>query len=300
MNSRVEIKLDRVDVVYRENEVIKGKVCIWTHHKEMAHNGIELFGEGSTRLQVSAKNVGLFEAFYNAIEPLLLFREKVIVAPGGKVKSGMTEFPFELKLKALNQQGVLYETYHGVYINTIYELSVEVSRGMLSSNLTAKIEFVVEAPTKETMDKKMVAFVVTPETLENVNQATLSQIPRFKISGKFYRTNCPITEPLAGELVIEQSDAEIASIELQLVRVETVAYTEGYFREATEIQNLQLGDGDVCRGLVIPMYAVFPRFYACPTMLTSSFKVEFEVNLTVLFRDGYMVTENFPIQLFRS
>ena len=39
---------------------------------------------------------------------------------------------------------------------------------------------------------------------------------------------------------------------------------------ATEIQNIQLGDGDVCRNLIIPIYMIFPRLFTCPTMLTES------------------------------
>ena len=34
-------------------------------------------------------------------------------------------------------------------------------------------------------------------------------------------------------------------------------------------------------------------------MITDDFKVEFEVNLIVIFGDGYMITENFPIKLHR-
>jgi hypothetical protein len=35
-------------------------------------------------------------------------------------------------------------------------------------------------------------------------------------------------------------------------------------------------------------------------MITEQFKVEFEVNLIVVFGDGYMVTEGFPIELYRE
>jgi hypothetical protein len=35
------------------------------------------------------------------------------------------------------------------------------------------------------------------------------------------------------------------------------------------------------------------------TTSTKTFKVEFEANLVVLFQDGHMVTENFPIRLVR-
>jgi hypothetical protein len=44
---------------------------------------------------------------------------------------------------------------------------------------------------------------------------------------------------------------------------------------------------------------IFPRLFTCPTVDTLNFKVEFEINLVVLFANGYMVTENFPIYLFR-
>jgi hypothetical protein len=37
---------------------------------------------------------------------------------------------------------------------------------------------------------------------------------------------------------------------------------------ATEIQNVQIGWGDVCRQIAIPIYMIFPRLFTCPTMLT--------------------------------
>ena len=45
---------------------------------------------------------------------------------------------------------------------------------------------------------------------------------------------------------------------------------------------------------------VFPRLFTCPTVVSEDFKVEFEVNLIVIFGDGYMITENFPITLVRG
>jgi len=42
---------------------------------------------------------------------------------------------------------------------------------------------------------------------------------------------------------------------------------------ATEIQNIQIADGDVCRGVSIPIYMVFPRLFTCPTLSTNNFKV---------------------------
>lgn len=48
---------------------------------------------------------------------------------------------------------------------------------------------------------------------------------------------------------------------------------EGYARDATEIQNIQIADGDVCRGLSVPIHMVFPRLFTCPTLETTNFKV---------------------------
>lgn len=89
-----------------------------------------------------------------------------------------------------------------------------------------------------------------------------------------------------------------------------------YF-SATEIQNIQIGEGDVCRNIAIPIYMVFPRLFTCPTLVTTNFKIgnlivckfscllilyfftEFEVNLVVIFEDNHLITENFPIKLIR-
>ncbi|KTF79883.1 hypothetical protein cypCar_00047620 [Cyprinus carpio] len=81
-----------------------------------------------------------------------------------------------------------------------------------------------------------------------------SSLPRFLIRGHLDATSCAVTQPLTGELVLESSEVAIKSIELQLVRVETCGCAEGYARDATEIQNIQIAEGDVCRGLSIPIY----------------------------------------------
>ena len=107
----------------------------------------------------------------------------------------------------------------------------------------------------------------------------------------------------AGEVVIEECATTVKSIDLQLVRVESISRNDGYsnIREATEIQNIQIGAGDVCRKMAIPMYFIFPRIFTCPTVLNApSFKIEFEVNLIVSFQDGYTITENFPIRIIRQ
>ena len=42
---------------------------------------------------------------------------------------------------------------------------------------------------------------------------------------------------------------------------------------ATEIQNIQIGDGDVARNIEIPVIMLFPRTFTCPTLITTNFKI---------------------------
>lgn len=294
----MSVRLERVDRIYRTGERVRGVVVI-QRSGSMSHSGITMKVEGVIKLQLSARSVGLFEAFYSSIKPMVLMDYEIDVAKPGKVPDGVTEFPFEFEMEPVSGQKRLFETYHGVYVNCTYTISVECIRGMLKNNLTSELEFIVECPDFGENPPEPVPFDITPGTLENVKRSSLKNIPHFRIVGKLHRTNCQVHIPFTGQIVIESSAAPIKSIELQLVRVETVAYSEGTAREATEIQNIQLADGDVCRDLTIPIYMVFPRLFTCPTVDTLHFKVEFEINLVVLFADGYMVTENFPLNLFR-
>jgi len=100
--------------------------------------------------------------------------------------------------------------------------------------------------------------------------------------------------------LVERAEAPIKSVELQLVRIESVTAEGKTTKEATEIQTIQIGDGNICRNLTVPMYMVFPRLFSCPTVTAANFKIEFELNLIVVYGDGYQLTENFPLTLYRE
>jgi len=157
----------------------------------------------------------------------------------------------------------------------------------------------MDEETKKTLPNNPFLFKVSPESLQNVKEASKKKIPDFLFEGKLGQTTCNVLKPFQGELTITKCAVDIKSIELQLVRVESCSYMEGEAREATEIQNIQIADGNVVRGLAIPVHMVFPRLFTCSTTQAKQFKVEFEVNLIVLFADNHMVTENFPIKLYR-
>jgi len=298
----LDITLDKVDRIYRPGDKIRGAVVI-NSKGAMSINGIKLLVEGTVSLQLSARSIGLFEAFYSSLKPVQVLNIEIDVSPPTKVPNGITEFPFEFTLAPVPEQE-LHDTYHGVYVNVQYLLTCDIPRSMLAKNLKKTKEFIVEQQLDQERRKveikaKPFQFKVSPESLQNVKDSSKSKIPKFLFEGHLDHTACQITRPFTGELIIKQCDVEIKSIELQLVRVESCTYMEGEAREATEIQNIQIADGNVVRELAIPIYMVFPRLFTCSTTLAKAFKVEFEVNLIILFADSHMVTENFPIKLYR-
>lgn len=298
MTINIDIKLKRASKIYHEGEIVAGFILLQTN-SDVKHDGIFLSMEGSVNLQLSSKNFGIFEAFYNSVKPIQLVQYTLDVAPSGKIPSGRTEIPFELPLKPRGTKS-LYETYHGVFVNIQYFIRCDIKRSFLAKDVSKSLEFIVEdkvPPKVQKEHNKPVCFNIMPESLQNTRDRT--NVPRFRISGKLDSLYCKISEPLTGEVVIEHCEAVIKSIELQLVRVETCGCAEGYSRDATEIQNIQIGEGNVCTNLPIPIYMIFPRLFTCPTLSTSNFKVEFEVNLIIIFEDDYLVTENFPIILSR-
>merc|ERR1712173_349435 len=136
----------------------------------------------------------------------------------------------------------------------------------------------------------------------------LCRLFRYAVSSRPGRN---VDRPFEGWIIIEQSDQPIKSVELQFVRVETAwdpmkprdstkSYNENDIREATEVQNIQIADGtggDIMRNIKIPIYMIFPRLFTCISTSAKNWKVSFEVNVVVLFKDNHMLTENFPIKL---
>ena len=126
-------------------------------------------------------------------------------------------------------------------------------------------------------------------------------MPKFKVVCKVDNTNCDLNIPFDGLVYIKESEISIKSVELQFVRNETVFLPGGeVVTEISEIQNLQIGDGDVNRDVEIPLYMLFPRFFTCAALETKITKLSFEMNLIIVLVNGYVITENFPINTWRS
>lgn len=79
-------------------DVLTGTVVVHAD-RGGSHAGIRLVAEGLIKLQLSARSVGLFEAFYSSIRPVSLLYHEQAVASAGKLDLGATEFPFSFPVQ---------------------------------------------------------------------------------------------------------------------------------------------------------------------------------------------------------
>jgi len=304
MATVMDVRLKRSDKTYRPGDTVSGFIIVQNKGVQ-SHNGISLTAEGVAQLQLSSKSIGAFQAFYDSIKPITMLSLSFDVAKPGKLPDGTSEIPFEFKLApSMGQQ--LYETYHGVFVNISYQIRCDMKRGMLSKDLSRTLEFMVEIPTPPESipappedGKTRVDFNITPDKVDNVKRNSRKKLPKFSLSGHLDTAVCDIRKAFTGMITVHESEAVIKSIELQLVRVETCGCADGYAKEPTEIQNIQVAEGDVARGIPLRLHMVFPRMFTCPSIATRTFKVEFEVNLVVMLEDNHVITEGFPITLVR-
>lgn len=140
-------------------------------------------------------------------------------------------------------------------------------------------------------------FTVKPQGLISNNVGT--RLPNFRITGMLGSDICMMNEELGGYFIIEECESPIKSIDLQLVRMESLENKYGRFSEATEIQLIQIGEGDVGRKVEIPLFMIFPKYFSCPNFNYKEFSVNFEVNFIVILMDGFKITQNFPFYLVR-
>ncbi|CAG4942169.1 unnamed protein product [Parnassius apollo] len=307
MTTNLNIVLKRASKIYHEGDVIAGIVVV-ENSNDVRHEGLTLAMEGAVNLQLSTKNVGIFEAFSNSIKPMNLINTVIELAPAGKIPLGVTEIPFEIPLRARHPlPGApagcgLLETYHGVFVNIMYTLKCHMKRSFLNKPLNTSCQFFVQYKPQEAVPCKPVRCEISPNSVRRGGGggAGGGPMPRFHIYAEIDSTVCALDRPLTGKIRVDECSVPIKSIELQLVRVETCGCAEGYSKDATEIQNIQVGEGDVVRARDVPLHMVLPRLFTCPTTSTVNFKIEFELNVAVIFEDDYLVTENFPILLVRS
>jgi len=277
----LEIKLGRADKTYKPGDKVTGTVTVKGSAGPVSHTGLQLRATGVVRPQLDSRTANALDPTSSS-RPIQLMETSIEMAPAGKIPPDVP-LPFEFILAPLPGRS-LTDTYKGVYVSVRFSVSATLlCTGFFAKALERDTEFCVECPSSELPAPAPVEFELSPASLENVKKGSMETIPKFSIKGKLKRTNCPLNAPFTGEITVVESATRIRSIELQLVRVETIVSGSQVAKESTEIQNLQVGDGNVCRNLAIRLYMVFPRVFTCPTIITDTFKVEFEVNIIVAF-----------------
>ena len=289
---------------YRPSQILRATLSL-PEKLGAAQNGVTAHAKGVVNLQ-QHKNASLLDAFSSKnsnLKPIIFFQQEKQIIPKGKVQhhSAQADTQFEFALEPIDGHTLL-ETYHGVYVSITYSITFEVAiKGMLATkNYKHTIEFHVQAPGSvcTPIKSQRQEFCILPDSLETSGKKD-SAIPKFKILGHFDSTECDISRPITGQVVVEECSASIKSIELQLVRVEAFDLPNASLREVTEIQNIQVGEGDVLRRCPIPLHMVFPRLFTCPSVSTTSFRINFEVNFVLLFTDGFLISKAFPLLLRR-
>ncbi|XP_068305751.1 uncharacterized protein [Pyrus communis] len=315
----IELKLSRINRVYRPTELIEGKIVVKSS-SSISHYGIRLAVNGSVNMQVRGGSAGVIESLVGVAKPISIVRNKIIeVRPSGKIASGTSEIPFSINIKQPGEKNLerFYETFHGGNINIQYLLTVDISRGYLHKSLSTTMEFIVESDKADLLERpvspEMVIFYLTQDTQRHPLLPELRS-GGFRVIGKM-STQCSLSDPIVGELTVEASAVPISSIDLHLLRVESILLGERIVTEQSLVQTTQIADGDVCRSMTMPIYVILPRLLTCPTVLAGPFSIEFKVAVVVTFQSNiakmpsksdpttprlWLAMETLPLELVRT
>ena len=140
-SSSLEIRLNRLDRVYRPNERVEGVVVV-NAYKGWSHSGIQIEVEGLIFLSHNNRGmVGIRGDLGN--RPTVILKTNFLAIPAGKFPDGTTEVPFDFPVQPIAGQQ-LYESYHGVYVSVVYIIQAICDRGVMKKSLQKEMEFLVE------------------------------------------------------------------------------------------------------------------------------------------------------------
>lgn len=290
----LEINYDKASKFYEPGELVTGTVTVLNHPSYEFKEVIVLSEAYMDTVSAIRGNVG--RPPLAADQRIYFMSQKQILNAGGRTTA--TE-PIKFSFENKPTTGApLIDAYVGVDFSIVYKTTITVKgKAATARDMTGNAQYYCHVPGGGVDPKdgrKYVPhdFLIEPTSMQvSGNQ----KLPKFKFYGQIGSVNCCFDEPFSGHLICDESEIQIKSIEIQLVRVETF---EGK-TNATEVQNIQVADGNVIPGLEVPLYMLFPKIYSCPTHIHSKFKIEFHVNLIVIFHNGYQLTENFEIRIFR-
>ncbi|KAI5562117.1 hypothetical protein POPTR_015G037600v4 [Populus trichocarpa] len=319
MSTKIALKFSRSNRIYRPSEPVEGKIVIKSP-SSISHYGIRLSVNGSVNLQqVRGGSAGVIETFYGVVKPITIVNKSIEVKPSGKIGSGTTEVPFTMVLKQNGEKSLerFYETFHGTDVSIQYLFTVDIARGYLYKSLSATMEVIVESDKADLLERpvspEMAIFYITQDTQRH---PLLPEIKSggFRVTGRM-STLCSLLDPISGELTVETSAVPISSIDIHLLRVESILMGEKIVTETSLIQTTQIADGDVCRNLTLPIYVILPRLLTCPSVFAGPFSIEFKVSIVISFQSElsklhkksdprtprlWLAMETLPLELVRT
>lgn len=138
MSVEIVIQCDNSDSTYHIGDTVTGSIVV-NSRRVVTHNGLTVNLLGKAVVQLSARNVGLFDALYASPPEHVFCSESYKLIPPGKFPMGMSSHKFKFEIKP--REAIF--TYHGVYITCRYSISCELALGIMASNVKKQIELYV-------------------------------------------------------------------------------------------------------------------------------------------------------------
>lgn len=299
----LSLSLDSLNKVYYAGDVIQGSVLVINKSKSTVKYDLIIKVTGYYTFRNTKENPPKIkgEQFYKKSFKLLTDNYSTIGA------NNSFHFKFPLTSDGCEQNfSTLYESYHGVTVSVQYEIYAEaLSAGKQFATLK-KPKILVLVPgqginPKFGRKRVVYQFSLNPKKIESNKLTDQNLMPDFQIDCFLENINCCVDKPFNGFCNIKKCSTQIKSIELQFLRNEKIHSKdfEG-MSEVSEIQNLQIGDGDVIRDLEIPVFMTFPRGFCCANLDTKDVSISFEMNLIIVLVNGVVIMENYPVNLWRG
>ena len=297
----LSLSLDSLNRTYHAGDFITGSILIINKSKF------------DLKFQLLVKVIGYY-TFYNTKEnppkkKAVPFYKKYYVTlnEGYSTIGANNQYRFKFPLtsdQCQEELSLIYESYKGAKVTVQYDLYAEATTNG-KQFISNKKQIFVMVPgqginPKFGRKRANYQFTLTQNKIDNI-KVDKNALPTFNIECYLENINCCIDKAFNGFCTIKECSTEIKSIELQFLRNEKILNPEFQgVSETSEIQNLQIGDGDVIRNLEIPVFMIFPRNFCCANLENKDVSISFEMNLIIVLVNGVIIMENFPVNLWRS
>lgn len=293
MSTKINILLDSFNKIYKVNDFITGTIEI-NSNTNLSFEKITSTIKGEYLFKSSKSSnsqVNSREVFY---------RKTNKISDSSTIKANQpNKFPFKFQLTS-SEDNQLIESYSGVVVSIVYDFIVEIENLKVSNSV--KIYVISPGQGMNPILKEKVIpyqFTITEKSIEKIKIE--GKLPKFRLDGYIDNLNVDIGKELNGWIKLISCEIPVKSIELQFIRNEKATLSRGeVLNEVSEIQNLQIGDGEVLLNNEISLNMVFPRHFCCASIENSMIKVYFDINIILVLENGYVISENIPLNCWRS